>query len=74
MVGADERAVASLQQKARIDKRAQNRVAELGLEPTQTLRLCGRQPETGHLDELTLDSAEGFFDPCSLCEHGDALY
>lgn len=72
MVGADERAVAGLQEKSRVHKRTKNRVAELGVESPQALRLCGCQPEAGHLDELTLDSAERFFDPCSLRKHGDA--
>lgn len=74
MVGADERAVAGLQQKARVDERTKNRVAKLGVESTQALRLRGCQPEAGHLYELTLDSAERFFDPGSLCKHGDACY
>lgn len=74
MVGADERAVAGLQEKSRIDECAKNRVAELGVEPSQALCLRGCQPEAGHLDELTLDSAERFFDPCSLRKHGDAPY
>jgi hypothetical protein len=74
MVGADERAVTSPEKKSRVDERAENRIAELGFESPQALRLRGRQPEARHLDELTLDSAERFFDPCSLRKHGDAPY
>ena len=72
MVGADERAVAGPQKKSRIYQRAKDRVAELGVESPQALRLRGCQPEAGHLDELTLDSPERFFDSRSLRKHGDA--
>ena len=69
MIGADENAVAGLEKKFRIDQSAKDRVAELPVEPEQTLRLRGRQSEAGHLDELALDAAQRFFNPCSLREH-----
>jgi hypothetical protein len=53
---AYEHAVTGPEQKLRIDKGTQNRIAELRFEPPQALRLCGCEPETGHFDEFTLDS------------------
>jgi hypothetical protein len=60
---ADERTIPRLRQELCVDQSTQQCVTEVALQSPQTLRLCGSQPEAGHLDELSLNPLEYFIDP-----------
>jgi len=60
---SDERTIPRLRQKLCVDQCAQQRVADVALQPPQALRLRGGQPKARHLDELSLNPLEYFIDP-----------
>jgi hypothetical protein len=56
VLGAHECAVARPEQKLRIDKRAEQRIARSAIQAPQPLCLRRRQAESGHFDVLPLNA------------------
>ena len=68
-LGADERAIARLREKSRIDERAEDSFARDFVKAPQTFRLLGRQSQPGHLEKFPANPPDDFLNSTTWIVH-----